>query len=47
METEFEDMAREKLQLAAESCKEDPSQSAEALAALSLQSFIRDYEAEK
>lgn len=44
METEFEDKAREKLQLAAESYKEDSSQSAEALAALSLQSFIRDYE---
>ncbi len=47
METEFEDMAREKLQLAAESYAEDPSQTAEELAALSLQSFIRDYEASK
>ena len=47
LETEFEDLAREKLQLAAESYKEDSSQTAEMLAAQSLQSFIRDYEAAK
>ncbi len=47
METEFEDKAREVLQLAAESYREDPSQSAEMLAAQSLQSFVRDYEASK
>ncbi len=47
METEFEDMAREKLQIAAESYAEDSGQTAEELAALSLQSFIRDYETEE
>lgn len=47
LETEFEDLAREKLQLAAESYKEDSSQTAEMLAAQSLQNFIRDYEAAK
>ncbi len=44
METEFEDKSREKLQQAAESYREDPSQTAEMLAALSLQNFIRDYD---
>lgn len=47
METEFEDVAREKLQQAAESYAADSSQTAEMLAAQSLQSFIRDYEAAK